>query len=1150
MLHLLAESNNPEREKIVQERECQLEVYSPMVALLVFGGCSLNDFDHRGLTCLHVAARKATSGFLMTLIKRGADPRKMARGKQNVLHLASTNASSEAWATLLSSLPDPLSFLRAKNSAGITPLQLCCILGNSSGVTECARYLSPIVLLPAESGTISRLIKSSSQSTVLLTDILRKRVSFELLSVIFKNRSRSDITAFLDAPRITKDLGSWPNGGSWLHYCCKRGSELSIEALVRFGAKSFPDASGFLPIHYCLRRGLVSASLALAKVMSYSDWLVVDKNGRSLLHWIAATAAPPPSFNLNHQSALSPLMSCWNTFWVNIANQEIQVEHSKEDGKISSKSSKEPKSSKQSILSILCSNPSLGLPDSLGNKPIHLLAMRDVNGQSMALLCHHLKDEDVWQTNSKRNRNVLHLAALNSSHVVIDILLRRLSQGVQGKDKKELECIVNARDGRGKTPLHLAVKASNPACVQLLLDYGADPSAKDKGGRTPIAEAARIKGILTLVQFVDNGVCTYEQVVDELTCAGFRSATHELESVKQTYFELLEQYQMSLQSSSSSSSPQYSPVSPKATRLIPISSIASPERFPCLTSPSSPTNSNTSDSSSNTVFSLPVPSNGSVPLRIPPSSPTKIIPLGMPRLTLTGLSGSSNTQQPQQNEIDVIGEGERHPFLGRRSGSAPAGELSMMPGRNSPRASSSVSRLGDNTSSSHHPLGAYSPDGKRDHMGASGSRHSVSSASSSPIMSHSSLAVTSYSASNSPPSSPTFTRSKPHSTTQSPKPFAESIFRVPSFDSLSTGDRSPAHHFSSEMDETDEEMEEWEQFNGRSKIPVDPRLKRTGGARDTVTSVSSEPSLGKLETASGRVPLVPLQFHLDSPASPLSITTSGLNMGVKSAHRKGSSSGSSSHSGPASPTGKAPPMWGAGPPSPTSSTTPLSPHLSPRSMSPHAHAAGRTTPPTTPTSATGLDRMKLQRSLSPRSLPTIKEGNNPAASAAASAATATTASAKEPKDKEKDKDKERTATKRHRSGSSSSLAKKALMMRSRSLTRLPTNPGEDFLEQLKADQGFPSTPRGYTHHPGSLDHLIPSVLGSLPSHSKSYSDHTGHAIPPSSSSSSSTSSSSNASTTASTTSPPTPLKKRHKSQGKSSHQKALSTSSEPSMPTS
>jgi ankyrin repeat protein len=50
--------------------------------------------------------------------------------------------------------------------------------------------------------------------------------------------------------------------------------------------------------------------------------------------------------------------------------------------------------------------------------------------------------------------------------------------------------LANARAVNGSTPLHLAARFEQRGAVELLLEHGADPAARDGDGRTPAEVAA------------------------------------------------------------------------------------------------------------------------------------------------------------------------------------------------------------------------------------------------------------------------------------------------------------------------------------------------------------------------------------------------------------------------------------------------------------------------------------------------------------------------------------------------------------------------------------------------------------------------------------------------------------------------------------
>jgi hypothetical protein len=54
--------------------------------------------------------------------------------------------------------------------------------------------------------------------------------------------------------------------------------------------------------------------------------------------------------------------------------------------------------------------------------------------------------------------------------------------------------LASREESSGRSPLHLAVRAGSLPAVQLLLEWGASPNARDGARRTPLCAAARARG--------------------------------------------------------------------------------------------------------------------------------------------------------------------------------------------------------------------------------------------------------------------------------------------------------------------------------------------------------------------------------------------------------------------------------------------------------------------------------------------------------------------------------------------------------------------------------------------------------------------------------------------------------------------------------
>ena len=99
--------------------------------------------------------------------------------------------------------------------------------------------------------------------------------------------------------------------------------------------------------------------------------------------------------------------------------------------------------------------------------------------------CYSLTREQKLAKTDSLGQTPLHLAARAGKlgRALIELELAK-------KRGKEASLLLNQRDINGRTPLHLAVYSGSKPTVGMLLEYGADPNAKDKVDYTPLHWAA------------------------------------------------------------------------------------------------------------------------------------------------------------------------------------------------------------------------------------------------------------------------------------------------------------------------------------------------------------------------------------------------------------------------------------------------------------------------------------------------------------------------------------------------------------------------------------------------------------------------------------------------------------------------------------
>ena len=112
-----------------------------------------------------------------------------------------------------------------------------------------------------------------------------------------------------------------------------------------------------------------------------------------------------------------------------------------------------------------------------GNLEIHDLAKAGTGAQVQALLASH---PELLNVKNVRGSTPLHLAAINPDPTAVAVLL------AAGAD-------VKAADEEGFTPLHMAAFHRQADYALLFLEAGADVNAKTTAGRTPLGMAEKAR---------------------------------------------------------------------------------------------------------------------------------------------------------------------------------------------------------------------------------------------------------------------------------------------------------------------------------------------------------------------------------------------------------------------------------------------------------------------------------------------------------------------------------------------------------------------------------------------------------------------------------------------------------------------------------
>lgn len=260
-------------------------------------------------------------------------------------------------------------------------------------------------------------------------------------------------------------------GWTPLHQAAQVGTELTINLLLSRGAEpNARDAEDRTPLHVASKRGHILIVKALTS--GGADDKLSDKNGWLPIHYAAyAGHWGPIQFYLLRDASINAALPDGRTL----------LHLSSESGMV------------RTAMLLIGKNADLLQLDAQGRTPLALVEEQP-----------GVRDKLSARTPKDAERELSTQAMLNYLRLATCELLSRL---IESGDVERAALLLEKHPQfaniafHGLTPLHQAVQRGEQSMVQLLLDHGADPKAKDEVGtaRTPLHEAALLNSNIAKV---------------------------------------------------------------------------------------------------------------------------------------------------------------------------------------------------------------------------------------------------------------------------------------------------------------------------------------------------------------------------------------------------------------------------------------------------------------------------------------------------------------------------------------------------------------------------------------------------------------------------------------------------------------------------
>ena len=483
--------------------------------VLIKRGGDIQKEDSNGWTALHRAADNGHDVVVDILLKNGADENKRAERGGTPLHRAATRGHDAVARALIEAQAD----INMEDSYGGTAMHRASTRGHHS-VVESLLAAGADVDRPYDIEVAKKLLIGLGSKTYIDPEL----VTFNYGSD--RSNTRKDTT------NVLPDAEKW-YGGTALHEASENGFESVVLLLLKRGANvDARDNYGGTALHR-------AAKMGNSKLVR----LLLDEGADPSVQYDFTTAYKSPA-----NSGLKPLVEV-ERFEADATEYETlgQIQEGAYKKALTNDGGtpihEAAKLGHEAVVKILSCVPGidLDLEDSNRETALHR-AVINRHGMVAQVLLESGAEIDAVE---RLGRTPLHLAVINRDEEMIHLLLERkaaintmssidhsplccaissvqeqivrlllqhgadcnlkhqyaedplshapLHQAVEIGSKAILELMLksadvdlNIRDGKGKTPLFLAVEEQRRDGVQILLDRGAHPNLPDRGGISPL----------------------------------------------------------------------------------------------------------------------------------------------------------------------------------------------------------------------------------------------------------------------------------------------------------------------------------------------------------------------------------------------------------------------------------------------------------------------------------------------------------------------------------------------------------------------------------------------------------------------------------------------------------------------------------------